>query len=56
MDVTGKRSQNQAPPSFDLMVKKFGDAPSPSFTKQWDKKASQYGQGQKEWWLAVRYS
>jgi len=36
---------DQAPPSFELLVKKFGDAPSPSFTKDWDTKMTRYGQG-----------
>ncbi len=32
-------------PPFNLMVKKFGDVPSPSFTGNWDEKASRYDQG-----------
>lgn len=36
---------DQAPPSFELMVRKFGDAPSPCFTKDWDAKMSRYGKG-----------
>ena len=35
----------QAPPSFNLMVKKFGDAPSPKFAGDWEEKASRFGQG-----------
>jgi len=34
-----------APPSFELMVKKFGKAQSPSFTKDWEKKARGFGKG-----------
>ncbi len=30
---------------FNLMVRKFGDAPSPSFTGNWEQKASRYCQG-----------
>jgi GNAT superfamily N-acetyltransferase len=41
----GFESVDQAPPSFELMVKKFGNAPSPSFTKDWDKKISRCGNG-----------
>jgi GNAT superfamily N-acetyltransferase len=35
----------KAPPSFELMVKKFKKAPSPSFINDWDKKASRYKKG-----------
>lgn len=38
-------SVDLAPPSFELMVKKFGDAPSPTFTKDWERKLSRYGKG-----------
>jgi GNAT superfamily N-acetyltransferase len=38
-------SVDLAPPSFELMVKKFGDAPSPAITKDWDGKLSRYGKG-----------
>ncbi|GAF96116.1 unnamed protein product [marine sediment metagenome] len=41
----GFESVEQAPPSFELMVKKFSDAPSPCFTNGWDKKLSQFGGG-----------
>lgn len=41
----GFESVDQAPPSFELMVKKFGDAASPSFTRDWDTKMSQYVKG-----------
>jgi N-acetylglutamate synthase-like GNAT family acetyltransferase len=40
----GFESVEEAPP-FNLMVKKFGDAPSPSFAGNWVQKASRYGQG-----------
>jgi GNAT superfamily N-acetyltransferase len=38
-------SVDSAPPSFELMVKKFGNAPSPSFTGDWERKLSQCGKG-----------
>ncbi len=41
----GFETVDQAPPSFNLMVKKFGDYPSPSFTKNWDKNIKKYGNG-----------
>ncbi len=41
----GFESVDEAPPAFNLMVKKFADAPSPSFTHNWEQKASRYGQG-----------
>ncbi|MDP8207096.1 MAG: YoaP domain-containing protein [Candidatus Electryonea clarkiae] len=33
------------PPSFKLMVKKFEDAPDPSFTGNWDEKLAAFGEG-----------
>ncbi len=36
---------------FNLMVKKFNEAPSPSFCQNWEQKASKYGEG-----LTVLYS
>jgi L-amino acid N-acyltransferase YncA len=41
----GFESVDQAPPSFDLMVKKFADAPSPSFPHHWADRLRQYGSG-----------
>jgi N-acetylglutamate synthase-like GNAT family acetyltransferase len=41
----GFESVDQAPPAFNLMIKKFKNAPSPSFTHKWEEKASGYGQG-----------
>jgi len=41
----GFKSVAEAPPAFDLMVKKFGKARSPSFTGDWDKKAAKYKKG-----------
>ncbi|MCP5106145.1 MAG: GNAT family N-acetyltransferase [bacterium] len=41
----GFESVDQAPPAFNLMVKKFTDAPSPTFTHNWEQKASRYDQG-----------
>lgn len=36
---------DEAPPAFNLMVKKFTDVPSPSFTHNWEQKASRYDKG-----------
>ena len=36
---------DQAPPSFDLMVKKFSNYPSPSFTADWDKNMKKHRDG-----------
>jgi GNAT superfamily N-acetyltransferase len=42
----GFESVDKAPPTFELMVKKFDDdAPSPFFTGDWGKKISRYGKG-----------
>jgi hypothetical protein len=41
----GFESVDLAPPYFELMVKKFGNAPSPSFTKDWDRKISRCAKG-----------
>jgi hypothetical protein len=41
----GFEAVDTAPPSFELMARKFGKARSPSFTKDWEKKASRYGKG-----------
>jgi len=41
----GFESIAQAPPAFELLVKKFSDAPCPSFVNNWDKKSSQFGNG-----------
>jgi L-amino acid N-acyltransferase YncA len=34
-----------APPAFELMVKKFNDAPDPSFPTDWDKRVESFGIG-----------
>jgi hypothetical protein len=37
---------DQAPPTFELLVKRFdGDAPLPAFPQDWDKRAGRYGAG-----------
>jgi len=36
---------DKAPPDFELLVKKFLDAPSPKFKGDWEKKLSQYSEG-----------
>lgn len=41
----GFESVDQAPPSFDLMVKKFNNAPSPAFPDNWAERLRQYGSG-----------
>lgn len=41
----------QAPPSFELLVKRFDDAPLPAFPDDWDARSSRYGSG-----LTVVYS
>lgn len=42
----GFESVDKAPPTFELMVKRFDDdAPSLSFTGDWKKKISRYGKG-----------
>lgn len=42
---------DKAPPVFDLVVKKFKNAPNPKFTGNWEEKAKKYGSG-----LSVIYS
>ncbi|MCP4215701.1 MAG: GNAT family N-acetyltransferase [bacterium] len=41
----GFESVDQAPPAFNLMVKKFSDVPSPSFTGNWEEKAAKHAKG-----------
>ena len=41
----GFETVDTAPPYFELMARKFGQAPSPSFTKGREKKARTYGKG-----------
>ena len=36
---------DQAPPSFDLLVKRFGEAPLPSFPQNWEERARRHGAG-----------
>ena len=35
----------QAPPTFDLLVKRFDDAPPPTFPNDWDERLNHYGVG-----------
>jgi hypothetical protein len=35
----------QAPPTFELLVKRFGDAPLPAFPNDWGERLSRYGSG-----------
>jgi len=36
---------DHAPPKFDLLVKKFKDAPNPHFPVNWEERAAQFGDG-----------
>jgi len=36
---------DQAPPSFSLVVKRFGSAPLPSLPSDWDERAARFGAG-----------
>jgi hypothetical protein len=36
---------DKAPPSFELMVKRFDDAPLPRFPKNWAKRGREFGSG-----------
>jgi L-amino acid N-acyltransferase YncA len=41
----GFESVDQAPPSFELLVKKLGDAPDPAFPTDWEERLARYGTG-----------
>lgn len=41
----GFRVEAEAPPAFELVVKRFFDAPSPRFPDRWDERAGRYGDG-----------
>jgi ribosomal protein S18 acetylase RimI-like enzyme len=41
----GFESVGQAPPTFELLVKTFDDAPSPAFPENWDERLARYGSG-----------
>ena len=41
----GYEPVDQAPPAFQLMVKRFGDAPMPGFPTDWDDRAAAFGAG-----------
>jgi len=45
LDKSGYESVGMAPPSFELMVKKFKKAPSPAFTGNWEANAKKCSQG-----------
>jgi GNAT superfamily N-acetyltransferase len=36
---------DQAPPTFGLLVKRFGDARLPAFPRNWDERSARYGSG-----------
>lgn len=41
----GFETVDTAPPSFELMARKFGKTRSPAFTKDWERKARGFGKG-----------
>jgi L-amino acid N-acyltransferase YncA len=41
----GFEAVDQAPPTFDLLVKRFGDAPQPAFPVNWEERLGRYGPG-----------
>ncbi len=41
----GFESVGQSPPSFDLLVKRFDDAPAPAFPGDWEERLGRYGPG-----------
>jgi L-amino acid N-acyltransferase YncA len=41
----GFESVDRAPPSYELLVKKFGPTPPPSFVGGWDRRAESFGTG-----------
>jgi L-amino acid N-acyltransferase YncA len=41
----GFEAVDQAPPTFDLLVKRFGDAPLPAFPADWEERLACYGSG-----------
>ena len=41
----GFELQAEAPPSFQLMVRAFGDGPRPSFPTDWEERSAQFGAG-----------
>jgi L-amino acid N-acyltransferase YncA len=41
----GFESVDQAPPSFDLMVKRFDESSPPAFPQDWDQRLARYGSG-----------
>ncbi len=45
LDKNGFECVDTSPPSFSLMVKKFGNYPSPTFAGGWEQKAEAFGDG-----------
>lgn len=45
LEKHGFESVDSAPPSFNLMVKKFNGAPDPSFCGDWEQKLTHFGDG-----------
>jgi hypothetical protein len=42
---SGFEEIDQAPPTFDLLVKRFEDAPMPHFAQNWEERLASYGPG-----------
>lgn len=45
IERNGFECADEAPPSFELMVKRFGEARMPRFPKDWVKRSGKYGSG-----------
>ena len=45
LDAHGYESVDEAPPSFQLMVKRFADASLPAFPTNWEARAAAFGDG-----------
>ncbi len=41
----GFERADEAPPAFELLVSRFGDAPRPAFPNNWERRIGQYGSG-----------
>jgi ribosomal protein S18 acetylase RimI-like enzyme len=45
LQKNGFESVDQAPPTFELLAKRLGDAPRPSFPTDWTERCARYGAG-----------
>jgi len=45
LERAGFKQVDSAEPAFSLMVRKFGRAPDPAFTGDWEKKTARFGKG-----------